>query len=164
MPYVNYTSIKENSTLVWGKKRKEKGRRVDYYKVIIKGTGVYFIPFSLQMYGRAISCSLWPPHGGSVLLEKVRMCPLISESVLTYGSNEGGRGHVPSQPSDPDSLWPSREISLHGQAWDNWQVSWANGGVTVLTWRTQKGQAQRGGGGVHICTGPLCGTYETLWV
>ena len=47
--------FKKIQPLMFGKKRKEKGGRADYPKVIIKGTGVYFTPFSLQMYRRAIS-------------------------------------------------------------------------------------------------------------
>lgn len=105
MLHVNHISIKKNSTLnVWGEGGKEG--RVNYQGVIIKGKEVYVIQFALQMYG-VISCSLWPPQNDFVLLGKVRMVPLLSKKVLTFGSNEDDKGYVTSKPSEPDPLWQS---------------------------------------------------------
>lgn len=63
--------FKKIQPLMFGKKRKEKGGRAEYPEVIIKGPGVYFTPFSLQVYRRVISCYFWSPQSDPVLLEIV---------------------------------------------------------------------------------------------
>lgn len=80
--------------------KKEKGK-VDYHKVIIKGTGLHLIQFSLQCTEETfpvlsghlrVTLSSWEKY-------------LLSEKVLTFDSNERGGGHMPSQPDEPDPLW-----------------------------------------------------------
>lgn len=137
--------------------KKEKGRG-DNHKVIIKGTRMHLIQFSPKCTEKTFLLPSGHPPSDLVLLEKVS--PIWE--VLTFDSNERGKGHTHSQPHEPDppgnhqgEVFPARS-RMTGRC-----PSWMPGQM-LMSQRTQKKQVWRGRGWVHVCKYQLWGTYETF--
>ena len=81
---------------------------MNYHKVIIKGTGVHLIQFSLQCTEETFPVLSGPLRMALSSWEKY----LLSEKVLTFDSNEKGEGHMPSQPDEPDPVQQPPAIIL----------------------------------------------------